>query len=128
MNTSLPLSKLASLFVSISVLALGALTGGCAATSTDDSSSQYSDDMLITSKVKSALRGDSVVRSLDIQVETVNAVVQLSGFVDTSDQKFAAGQDAAAVAGVKDVQNNLIVRQSSDRSERDYSMPHVPQF
>jgi len=37
-------------------------------------------------------------------------VVQLSGFVGNSDQKSAAGKDAAAVAGVTDVKNNLIVK------------------
>jgi osmotically-inducible protein OsmY len=30
--------------------------------------------------------------------------------VDTSDQKSAAGKDASAVAGVRDVENNLIVK------------------
>ena len=32
------------------------------------------------------------------------------GFVDNPDQKAAAGKDAAAVAGVTDVKNNLIVK------------------
>jgi osmotically-inducible protein OsmY len=36
--------------------------------------------------------------------------VQLSGFVNTADQKSAAGKDAWAVPGVKDVRNNLIVK------------------
>jgi osmotically-inducible protein OsmY len=36
--------------------------------------------------------------------------VQLSGFVDTSDEKSAAGKDASAIPGVKDVHNNLIVK------------------
>jgi osmotically-inducible protein OsmY len=34
----------------------------------------------------------------------------LSGFVDNADQKYAAGRDAAAVNGVVDVHNNLIVK------------------
>ena len=45
-----------------------------------------------------------------IKVETMKGNVQLSGFVDTSDQKFAAGKDAAGVPGVTDVTNDLIVK------------------
>jgi len=72
-------------FVSASALALGVLTGGCATTSTgdSDSSGQHADDVLITNKVQNAIWVDSTLRSLEIQVETVNAVVHLSGFVDT---------------------------------------------
>ncbi len=92
----------------------GALTigafAGCAATATSDSTGQYVDDTAITSKVKSALLGDDAVKSFEIKVETVKGVVQLSGFVDTSDQKSAAGKDASAVPGVQDVRNNLIVK------------------
>jgi len=50
------------------------------------------------------------VKSFEIKVETMKGVVQLSGFVDTSDQRSAAGRDAAAVRNVKDVRNNLIVK------------------
>ena len=130
MKPSQQLLKLASLFVSASALALGVLTGGCATTSTgdSDSSGQHADDVLITNKVQNAIWVDSTLRSLEIQVETVNAVVHLSGFVDTPEQKFAAGQDALAVAGVKDVRNSLLVRHSSERPEQDILAPRVPQF
>jgi len=89
---------------------IGGIAGGCAATSTRDSTGQYVDDTVITTKVKSALLGDKAVKSFEIKVVTFKKVVQLSGFVDTSDQKSAAGKDAAAVAGVTDVKNNLIVK------------------
>jgi hyperosmotically inducible protein len=68
------------------------------------------DDTAITTKVKSSLLGDKAVKSFEIKVETVKGVVQLSGFVDNSDQRSAAGKDAAAVSGVRDVENNLIVK------------------
>ena len=110
MKTSLQLSKFASLFAFIGALALGGLIGGCAATPTSDSTGQYVDDTVITAKVKSALLGDEAVKSFAVSVETVKGVVQLSGFVDTSAQKSAAGKDASAVPGVKDVRNNLIVK------------------
>lgn len=103
-------SALALLLALTGALAISGFTGGCAATSTRDSTGQYVDDTVITTKVKSALLGDKAVKSFEIKVETVKGVVQLSGFVDTSAQKSAAGQDAAVVSGVKDVENNLIVK------------------
>lgn len=93
-----------------SALALGAVAGGCAATPTSDSTGQYVDDTGITTKVKSALLGDDAVKSFEINVKTAKGVVQLSGFVDNSDQKSAAGRDASSVSGVKDVENDLIVK------------------
>ena len=44
------------------------------------------DDSAITTKVKSALLADDIVKGLDIQVETSKGEVQLSGFVDSQDQ------------------------------------------
>ncbi len=110
MKTSLSSLKVTSLLALIGMLTLGALAGGCAATSTRESTGQYVDDAVITSKVKKALLGDDAVKSFAVSVETLKGVVQLSGFVDTSDQKFAAGKDAMGVNGVTDVQNNLAVK------------------
>jgi hyperosmotically inducible protein len=90
--------------------AVGGLTGGCAETATSDSTGQYVDDSAITAKIKKALLADSAVKSLEIKVETVKGVVQLSGFVDNSDQKSSAESDASAVPGVKRVVNNLILK------------------
>jgi len=86
------------------------LTGGCASTATSDSTGEYVDDTIITTKVKSALLGDDAVKSFAISVETVKGVVQLSGFVNTSHQKSVAGKDAWAIKGVKEVKNDLIVK------------------
>jgi len=110
MKTTLSLAKLTSLLALTSGLALFSLNQGCAATRTSDSTGQYVDDTVITAKVKSALLGDETVKSFAIKVETLKGVVQLSGFVDTADQKLTAGRDAGAVKGVQDVANNLIVK------------------
>jgi osmotically-inducible protein OsmY len=110
MKTSVHSHAFALLFALSGVLAISGFTGGCAATRTRDSTGQYVDDTVITTKVKSALLGDKEVKSFEIKVETVKRVVQLSGFVDTADQRAAAGKDATAVAGVIDVENNLIVK------------------
>jgi hyperosmotically inducible protein len=107
MKTRIAVFKSLSLFAVLAVLALGA---GCASTPTSDSTGQYVDDTVITSKVKSALLGDEAVKSFAVSVQTVKRVVQLSGFVNTAEQKAAAGRDAEAVPNVRRVQNNLIVK------------------
>jgi len=84
--------------------------GGCAATPTKDSTGQYVDDSTITARVKAALLGDDQVKSFEIHVTTFKGTVQLSGFVDNSDQRDAAGRDARAVANVTEVDNNISVK------------------
>ncbi|HZZ19957.1 MAG TPA: BON domain-containing protein [Opitutaceae bacterium] len=110
MNKPNNIARFASLAALAGVLAIGGLSGGCAATPTKDSTGEYVDDATITTKVKSALLGDEAVKSFEIKVETFKGVVQLSGFVDTADQKAAAEKDATAVMGVKDVKDNLAVK------------------
>jgi hyperosmotically inducible periplasmic protein len=110
MKTSLKFSKPSSLRGLIGALALCAMASGCAGTRTTDSTGQYVDDTVITTKVKSALLGDDVVKSFQISVETHQGIVQLSGFVDNWSQKSAAGKDASGVPNVKDVKNDLIVK------------------
>ena len=68
------------------------------------------DDTVTTGKVKAALMDASDVKSGQINVETKSGIVQLSGFVDSAAMKEKAGQVAAGVSGVKEVQNALIVR------------------
>ena len=96
--------------LSTGVLLLSGLSTGCSSTSTRDSTGEYIDDAVITTKVKSALLGDEAVKSFAISVETVKGVVQLSGFVNTPEQKSMAGNITSAVRGVKEVHNNLIVK------------------
>ena len=110
MKTSLHSSTFALLLALTGAFAIGGFIGGCKPASTSDTAGQYVDDSVITTKVKSVLLGDAAVKSFEIKVESLKGVVQLSGFVDTSDQKSAAGKDASAVAGVKDVENNLIIK------------------
>ena len=102
--------KLTSLVALLGLLTIGSLAGGCAATRTRDSTGEYVDDTGITTRVKAALVKDDLVKSHEISVETMKGVVQLSGFVDNADQKFAAGRDASSVPGVTDVKNNLIIK------------------
>jgi osmotically-inducible protein OsmY len=47
---------------------------------------------------------------MEISVETMQDVVQLSGFVDSSLSKAKAGEIASNIKGVRQVRNNLVVR------------------
>lgn len=68
------------------------------------------DDGIVTTKVKAALLAEEGVNSTDIAVETREGVVQLSGFVDDAAQIEKAGEVTRTVEGVKDVKNDLAVR------------------
>lgn len=68
------------------------------------------DDTVTTGKVKAALMDAKDVKSGQINVETKASIVQLSGFVNSAEMKDKAGAVAARVGGVKEVQNELIVK------------------
>lgn len=108
MKTSLKPIALAALFTAS--LGFASFTGGCAATPTKESTGEFVDDSSITVKVKAAFVKDPVVKAIEVTVETFKGVVQLSGFVNTTAEKAQAGRLAAAVKGVTDVKNNIVVK------------------
>ena len=61
--------------------------------------------------MKSALSDDSVYKYPDVKVTTFKGTVQLSGFVENKEQKSRATDLAKNVNGVKDVENNISVKQ-----------------
>jgi hyperosmotically inducible protein len=75
------------------------------------SAGEVIDDSVVTAKVKAALIADKNVKAHEVNVETREGVVQLSGFVDSTDAKSTAGEVARRVSGVKDVRNELQVKQ-----------------
>ena len=83
---------------------------GCAATETRQSTGEYIDDTTITTKVKAAIFEDPSLKTLQINVETRNGVVQLAGFVDTAQNVKRAAEVARGVKGVVSVKNDLIVK------------------
>ena len=74
------------------------------------SAGEVVDDSVITAKVKAALIGDKNVKAHEVNVETREGVVQLSGFVDNATAKSTASEVARGVKGVKSVQNDLQVK------------------
>jgi hyperosmotically inducible periplasmic protein len=85
-------------------------TSGCAGTTTRQSTGEFVDDSAITAKVKTELIRDPVVKARQVEVETFKGIVQLSGFVDTDEQRSRAAQLARSVTGVRDIKNNITVK------------------
>jgi osmotically-inducible protein OsmY len=82
----------------------------CSATRTHESTGEYVDDSVITTKVKSLLAQDDFLKSFQIGVETFKGVVQLSGFVNSQKAVDKAVEIAGSVKGVNSVKNDLIVK------------------
>ncbi|OGU08174.1 MAG: transporter [Geobacteraceae bacterium GWC2_58_44] len=83
---------------------------GCAATQKQESTGQYVDDSVITTKVKGAIFNEPALKTLQINVKTYKGVVQLSGFVDSQQSAAKAGEVARVVENVVSVKNDLIVK------------------
>ncbi|MGD0663219.1 MAG: BON domain-containing protein [Syntrophorhabdales bacterium] len=87
-----------------------AALAACASTRTHESTGEYVDDSVITTKVKALLAEDDFLKSFQIGVETDKGRVQLSGFVNSQNAVDKAGEIARSVKGVRSVKNNLIVK------------------
>jgi osmotically-inducible protein OsmY len=83
---------------------------GYAATDKNESTGQYVDDSVITSRVKTAIFSEKTLKTLQINVKTYKGVVLLSGFVDSARSVRRAEEVAGNVEGVKEVKNDLQVK------------------
>ena len=70
-------------------------------------------DTAITAKVKAALIAEPGLKSTDINVETKDGTVTLTGNVDNPDMRVKAKQVASSTSGVKGVIDNLNVKTTS---------------
>jgi osmotically-inducible protein OsmY len=86
----------------------GCATGG----RYNQSTGERIDDHGTSSRVREALADDSQYKYGGVNVETLKGTVQLSGFVNSRDQKNRAGDLARKVTGVKEVVNNITVKES----------------
>ena len=80
---------------------------GCAATATKESTGEYIDDSVITTRIKEAIFREPTLKSSEINVETFKGVVQLSGFVSSKPDMDKAVEIARAVKGVQSVKNDM---------------------
>ena len=82
----------------------------CATKPILENTGEFIDDSVITTKIKSQIAGDSLLKAFQISVETFKGTVQLSGFVDSQRDIDRADEIARNIKGVRSVKNNLIVK------------------
>ena len=92
---------------------IGGLTG-CAGNRYTQSTGEHIDDRATSSRVRSALSADTQYKYEGVNIETFKGVVQLSGFVNSRDQKNRAGDLAKRVDGIREVANNITVKESAN--------------
>lgn len=100
-----------SLILCLGILPLCSLVTGCAGDRYHQSTGEAIDDQGISMRVRSALSDDPEYKYEGVQVKTFKGVVQLSGFVDTDAQKHRAAELAKKVDGVKDLEDNITIKQ-----------------
>lgn len=106
--------------------AVVAVTGlnGCSwsrdkqARETGRTSTQVADDQHIGDRVRSSLKASPVYKFAGVSVNTFERVVQLSGFVQTEDQKRAAEEIAQQAPGAMRVINDIVVQQPQAAENR----------
>jgi hypothetical protein len=76
-------------------------------------------DAKISSDIQSKFSSDSGLSGKQLTVQASNGVVTLAGFVDNDAQREAAARQAASVAAVKEVVNNLQVGVASNDAPRE---------
>jgi hypothetical protein len=119
---------------------LAAALVGCETTKTSHdqrSEGRQIDDKHITSRVKEALNREPVYKFEGVEVNTFAGIVQLSGFVNISEQKLRAQEIASHQEGVSQVLNGLALKPvmvptgqqlnpSGSVEERVYTNPAPP--
>jgi hyperosmotically inducible periplasmic protein len=97
-------------------IAFAALTGitlvsaGCAVVRGQETAGAYVDDAATTTAIKAKFVEDKVVSATSINVETLNGVVQLSGFAKSAAEKAQAESIARNSRNVRSVRNDIVVR------------------
>lgn len=101
-----------TMFISLLALApMVAVSSGCA---TSQMPGEQIDDATITTSVATKLAADPDIRKHNIDVDTQNQVVTLSGNVESEAEKKEAEQIARDTMGVQSVQNQLEVGADQD--------------
>jgi len=102
-----PLQKIVK---TLAVAACVAVLNGCAATPTQESTGEYIDSSVVTTRVKMALLNAENLPSGQISVASFKSGVQLSGFVPTETDRSRAEAIARGVDGVKAVTNSIQIK------------------
>ncbi len=105
------MKNIKSLGMAIVLATAAAGFAGCAGNRYEQSTGEHIDDTVTTGRVKSALSKDSLYKYPDVKVSTFKGTVQLSGFVNQKAQKDRAGDLAKNTEGVREVVNNISVKE-----------------
>jgi hyperosmotically inducible periplasmic protein len=101
-----------AIFVAIvAVAVMCAALPACNVLRGQETAGQYVDDVTLTTKVKAELLDSSKVEGLDVNVDVNKGRVTLSGWADNQAERTKATQLAAAITGVKSVDNNIKIKQ-----------------
>jgi len=92
------------------MLVLITSVAGCAGGKTYESTGEYFDNSVLTTKVKATILGDSRLKMMQIDVDSYKGVVLLSGFVDSAAAAQRAVDVVRKIKGVKSVNNSLVVK------------------
>lgn len=92
------------------VVATATALSACAIARDDYSAADYVSDAQITASLKAKYAGEADVPATQVKIDTMNGIVQLSGFVPNPAAKERAGEIARSTKGVKSVRNDIIVR------------------
>jgi osmotically-inducible protein OsmY len=102
--------KVLGLITCLSALPLMVGLTGCVGDRYNQSTDQRIEDSRTAERVREALAAGADYKYDGVKVMAGNGVVQLSGYVNTSAQRTSAGEVTSKVAGVKSVENNLMVK------------------
>ena len=99
-----------ALVLSLPVAVATSLVGCAPDKPSERTAGEVVDDKALSVRVETVLHGNEEYKLGDVNVTSFRDTVQLSGFVNTADQKQKAGELAAKVEGVKTVENNITVK------------------
>jgi osmotically-inducible protein OsmY len=91
-------------------LALGTLLSGCASQRSAVAYEPIPNSSVIDAKVQRLLAGDPLLKGHNIKVNTFQGQVKLDGIVETEEQRQQVTKLAWGVSGVREVENNLVLR------------------
>ncbi len=103
-----------------------ALAAGCNKSPNAESANSPTSDQQVAVDVQAKILGDSAVTNKQMTINANNGVVTLSGQVSSDAERSAASNDAATVAGVKTVVNNLSVSDAAAQQTGAVDTPQVP--
>ncbi len=90
-------------------LILSVVLAGCGSVVRDQTTGEFLDDSVITTKVKARLAQEPGVSSLAISADTYDGVVILRGFVDSEAQREKAIAAVRSVGGVREVNGDALI-------------------